>query len=654
MPRTFLVWLGITGCGGAEFEPELCGDNVDNDGNGLSDCEDEACASTACPELCGDGFDNDADTRIDCADLGCLGSGCAEVCEDDLDNDGNGAADCGDPVCFSSACAEVCQGDLDEDADGLTDCGDPDCHGPTCQETCLPGLDVDGDGLVGCADSDCWGASCLEACDDLRDNDGDTVVDCFDDACWCTEACPCDVDADGFVDTDMGGNDCDDALADVNPAAIEICDWADNDCDDLVDDADPDAVLTDGIGVWVDADGDEFGDPSRPGFACALVPGVADNGDDCDDLDAEVFPLSLEVCDGADNDCNNLIDDEDPGLSFASLFVWYGDDDRDGFGASEQLLKCADPGADWTSVPGDCNDADIKVRNPTDWWADLDADGYGAGVIVVTDSCVEPAPGLVRVDVGTDCDDADDGRHPFAPDLCSDGIDQDCDGVVDDCVCDVLRVARPPGQFNVGATLWPDLLARQADFGVCAIELVNLPGGLDLRTLAEQDVRVLLLDAPGAQVPAAVDLDVIEEFLAVPGRGLVVLHEIFAVWNGAFTLAPRLGVNPEVVGTSADMLSALQVTLVLDHPVVAGIPVIFIPANGYNNAQQIDALWSDALVEGGVVVSYNSPAADSATVVFDDGRVRGVWMTWNGVAEATEDGQRLDYNALVWAGGFVP
>ena len=53
--------------------------------------------------------------------------------------------------------------------------------------------------------------------------------------------------------------------------------------------------------VAADDDGDEHGD-----MACAEAP-----GDDCNDDEATVFTGAEEICDGLDNDCNDLIDLED-------------------------------------------------------------------------------------------------------------------------------------------------------------------------------------------------------------------------------------------------------------------------------------------------------------------------------------------------------
>jgi len=49
-----------------------CADGVDNDADGLIDCEDGDCFADAwCSEVCNDGIDNDGDHRIDCEDDNC-------------------------------------------------------------------------------------------------------------------------------------------------------------------------------------------------------------------------------------------------------------------------------------------------------------------------------------------------------------------------------------------------------------------------------------------------------------------------------------------------------------------------------------------------------------------------------------------------------
>jgi len=57
---------------------------------------------------------------------------CPEICDNTLDDDGDGLVDCEDPDC---ECIEICDNGIDDDQDGLPDCEDPDC---ACTDACLP------------------------------------------------------------------------------------------------------------------------------------------------------------------------------------------------------------------------------------------------------------------------------------------------------------------------------------------------------------------------------------------------------------------------------------------------------------------------------------------------------------------------------------
>lgn len=59
---------------------------------------------------------------------------------------------------------------------------------------------------------------------------------------------------------------------------------------------------------------------------------------------------------------------------------------------------------------------------------DGDRDGVGALLIASEDDCYESG---TFVSEGGDCDDSDPATHPFAEEQC-DGVDRDCNGVVDD------------------------------------------------------------------------------------------------------------------------------------------------------------------------------------------------------------------------------
>jgi len=126
--------------------------------------------------------------------------------------------------------------------------------------------------------------------------------------------------------------------------------------------------------------------------------GVSACGGDCDDANPAVFPGNLEVCDGVDNDCDPLTLD-DP------------DSDGDGFGACTGDCDDANPAA----FPGNVEQACDGVDNDCDPYTldndDLDGDGVFA--------------------CDGDCDDDDGGRYPGNGEVC-DGLDNDCNGAIDD------------------------------------------------------------------------------------------------------------------------------------------------------------------------------------------------------------------------------
>jgi hypothetical protein len=96
-------------------QPEICGDMVDNNGDGE--------VEEGCREVC-DAVDNDGDGEID--------ENCREVCGDGEDNDKNGAID--------DSCVEICGDGIDNDSDDLIDA--------PCPEICKDTIDNDRNGRV--------------------------------------------------------------------------------------------------------------------------------------------------------------------------------------------------------------------------------------------------------------------------------------------------------------------------------------------------------------------------------------------------------------------------------------------------------------------------------------------------------------------------
>ncbi len=83
-----------------------CTGGIDEDGDGLIDCDDPDCyTSNRCVvEICDNGLDDDNDGWIDCSDSECFSlSVCVEICDNGIDDNGNGLIDGDDPQCNTSS-----------------------------------------------------------------------------------------------------------------------------------------------------------------------------------------------------------------------------------------------------------------------------------------------------------------------------------------------------------------------------------------------------------------------------------------------------------------------------------------------------------------------------------------------------------------------
>jgi len=96
-------------------------------------CQNECCGDQCCDigEVCCDG---QCWPEESC----CNGQICETECSDEEDNDGDGLTDCEDPDCSGIGICPTeddCSDLFDNDSDGLVDCEDPDCSG---NDACTP------------------------------------------------------------------------------------------------------------------------------------------------------------------------------------------------------------------------------------------------------------------------------------------------------------------------------------------------------------------------------------------------------------------------------------------------------------------------------------------------------------------------------------
>ncbi len=267
------------------------------------DCDDnDSAINPGAPEIC-DGIDNNCNNQTD--------EGQLTTYYADTDMDGYG-----DPNNSTEACSQP-QGYVTDN----TDCDDND-------EDEFPGqiwyLDADGDGY----------------------SDGTTTM-------------ACEQPTDYYLPSELTATagDCEDGNPAINPGAVEICDGIDNNCNNETDEG----VLNI---FYADTDMDGFGDPNNSTMACEAPEGFVEDSTDCNDNDADEFPGqtwyldgdgdgysdgttanscerpvdhylaseliqldgdcddnnsavnpgATEICDGIDNNCNQMIDAEDETL----------------------------------------------------------------------------------------------------------------------------------------------------------------------------------------------------------------------------------------------------------------------------------------------------------------------------------------------------
>ena len=200
---------------------------------------------------------------------------------------------------------------------------------------------------------------------------------------------------------------------------------------DTMDACPSNAALTAAVTYYLDFDGDGFGSPLGAQHVCSTTPpsGYAATGGDCNDSSAAVNPSASETCDGAnaDENCNGVADDADPGAGDAGKSNCFVDLDGDGYGSGSAQRFCDRP-AGYAPNGSDNCPLNPDMLDPVAYYFDGDHDGYGNPAAQFIACAITPPLGYVAQ--SGDCDDADISAYPGAVENCANlGLDNDCDGV---------------------------------------------------------------------------------------------------------------------------------------------------------------------------------------------------------------------------------
>ena len=370
----------------------VCGQGTSSCSGGMMACNQTTASS---PEVC-DGLDNDCDGSSDEGNPGggqLCNTGQPGVCADGATGCLGGQIQCSP---LSSPSSEVCDG-LDNDCDGTPDDGNPG-GGMACA---TGGLGVCAAGTTSCTNGS---VSCIqnvqpsaETCDGV-DNDCNGASDDGNPGggVSCNTGQP-GICAAGTTSCSGGQIQCNQNVS----ATIETCNGLDDDCDGTPDDGNPSggqSCVTGQLGVC------------SPGTTSCTNGAVVCN--------QNVQP-SAEVCDGADNDCDGVPDDGDPGGGLACNTGQPGVCASGTTTCSGGQVTCA------PNTPASAETCD-GLDNDCDGTAD---DGNPGGGL----SCNTGQPGVCGAGT-TACSNGVMvcNQNTMAGAETCDGLDNDCDGAIDD------------------------------------------------------------------------------------------------------------------------------------------------------------------------------------------------------------------------------
>jgi putative metal-binding protein len=451
--------LRSTACSATPGTPapnELCGNNVDDDCDGMVDegfsmagqpcsagmgaclrtgtyvCSADRlslrCSATAGPpganELCGNTIDDDCDGMVD-EGFGTVGQTCAVgvgacrrtgtyVCS------ANRLSVQCSAIAGSPAPNELCGNGIDDDCDGMLDEGFS-----TVGQSCTTGTaPCQFHGTYACS-ADRLSVFCStppvtnELCNGVDDNANSCIDEGFNTGTACSAGTGICRRTGTFVcDANGLGTHCG-AVAGAPNASGELCgNLLDDDCDGMVDEGFPNLGLSCSVGRGIcQRTGTYVCSTDRLSTVCSATPGAPN--------------ASGELCgNGLDDDCDGMVDEGFPNLGM-SCSAGLGICQRSGayVCSTDRLSTLCD------ATPGAPNASGELCGNTLDDDCDGMVDeGFNVGVACTVGLGICQRSGsyvCTSNGLGTMCS-ATPGAPNAAGELCGNSLDDDCDGMVDE------------------------------------------------------------------------------------------------------------------------------------------------------------------------------------------------------------------------------
>ena len=293
------------------------------------------------------------------------------------------------------------------------------------------------------------------------------------------------------------------------------------------------ATMNDGscilpVTYYADNDSDNFGNLNSPLSSCSIPVGYILNNSDCNDTNASVNPIALEICNTFDDDCDGLINE---GITFVTYFA---DVDGDGFGNPNNSQNACTLLPGYVLNNGDCNDSNALVKpgavelcNIIDdncnglvneglvfvnYYIDTDLDGYGGGS--ATNSCSLIIGNYVTNNL--DCNNGNANIRPNATEICN-SIDDNCNTLIDEGLTFVnyyldadgdgyylssLSACSSPGiNYSTNANILGDCNDANSSVHIGAIEICG--NGID----EDCDGLDFICIVPGCTNPVAINFN---------------------------------------------------------------------------------------------------------------------------------------------------